>query len=381
MHELLREFNIDPRTIEKVDVVCHNLKWEPDAQIEIVASKEEAVQADEDAEEEVRIYSDGSAIDGGVGAAAVLTREGREPKILYFHLGMASQHTVYEAEIPTSVIGIDNQATILATQSFTTNLGHYLMDMFHRTLKQALSKRDEDNLTIRWTPGHVDIEGNELADVEAKKAAGGFSSAPPLLPNCLCKHRRNGPTTIATLPCSKSALKQQRYDQLKKEGQTIMHESPHYPLLKKIDDGVPSNQFQKLVTGLPERQASLLMQLRMGHAPLNKHLHHIKSAETPLCPTCENREDDESDDFTIHYNCLHDTFAAFHNEVTRVPILHKPDAPLCKPPRFSSFTTLGTLGTTSSSNSLQLPIIIQLAIFLNYAGHYSNTISPDDVGQ
>ncbi|KAG1806372.1 uncharacterized protein HD556DRAFT_1224218, partial [Suillus plorans] len=150
-------------------------------------------------------------------------------------------------------------------------------------------------LRIRWTPGHVDIEGNELADVEAKKAAGGHSSAPPVLPNCLRKHRHDGPNTIATLPCSKSALKQQYYNQLKKEGQTIMHESPRYPLPKKIDDGVPSNQFQKLVAGLPQRQASLLMQLRMGHAPLNKHLHRIKRAETPLCPAGETCEE------SVHY--------------------------------------------------------------------------------
>lgn len=189
---------------------------------------------------------------------------------------------------PSTVIGVDNQAAILATQSFSTNPGHYLMDMFHKTLERALIKRNENNLTIRWTPGHMNIEGNEIADTEAKKAAGGQSSAPPLLPNCLRKHSRNEPTTIKPLPHSKSALKQQRYDQLKNEGRTIMLDSPRYPLLKKIDDGTPSNRFQKLIAGLPRNQASLLMQLRTGHAPLNKHLHRIKSADSPLCPACIN---------------------------------------------------------------------------------------------
>ncbi|KAG2144607.1 hypothetical protein DEU56DRAFT_711894, partial [Suillus clintonianus] len=66
---------------------------------------------------------------------------------------------------------VDNQVAILATQSFRTNPGHYLMDMFHRNLEPALIKRDEDHITIHWTPGHVDIEGNESADIEAKKAA------------------------------------------------------------------------------------------------------------------------------------------------------------------------------------------------------------------
>jgi hypothetical protein len=66
-----------------------------------------------------------------------LTREGRELKILHFHLGPALQHTVYEAEVVgmilavqllrqeqgklIAVIGINNQVAILATQSFTTN--------------------------------------------------------------------------------------------------------------------------------------------------------------------------------------------------------------------------------------------------------------------
>jgi hypothetical protein len=35
----------------------------------------------------------------------------------------------------------------------------------------------------------------------------------------------------------------------------------------------------------------------------------------------------------------------------------------------------------SNSNNPQLPVAIQLAIFLNRAGHYGNAITPEDVGQ
>ena len=35
----------------------------------------------------------------------------------------------------------------------------------------------------------------------------------------------------------------------------------------------------------------------------------------------------------------------------------------------------------SRLNNLQLPVSIQLAIFLNHAGHYGNAISPEDVSQ
>jgi len=35
----------------------------------------------------------------------------------------------------------------------------------------------------------------------------------------------------------------------------------------------------------------------------------------------------------------------------------------------------------SRSNNLQLPVAVQLAIFLNRTGHYGNAISPEDIGQ
>ncbi|KAG2135704.1 uncharacterized protein EDB93DRAFT_1092191 [Suillus bovinus] len=36
---------------------------------------------------------------------------------------------------------------------------------------------------------------------------------------------------------------------------------------------------------------------------------------------------------------------------------------------------------TNCSNNVQLPIVVQLTIFLNRVGHYGNTVSPEDVAQ
>jgi hypothetical protein len=43
---------------------------------------------------------------------------------------------------------------------------------------------------------------------------------------------------------------------------------------------------------MTRRQSSLLIRLRTGHAPLNKHLYDIKVSENPGCEACGNREDE-----------------------------------------------------------------------------------------
>ena len=58
--------------------------------------------------EGLRVYSDGSELEGGVGAAAVLFNERtREWTSLRLFLGPAEQHTVYEAETVGAVLGTE----------------------------------------------------------------------------------------------------------------------------------------------------------------------------------------------------------------------------------------------------------------------------------
>jgi hypothetical protein len=133
---------------------------------------------------------------------------------------------------------------------------------------------------------------------------------------------------------------------------------------------------------------------------------------SPLTPQLSDLSDssssDGSDGFTTHYNRLHDTITALRDEVTRARVLHKPDAPPMRAPQIQLLHDFGHSRHhlfrkklrvnpdifdnildqisdhpifTNRSNNPQLPIAIQLAIFLNRAGHYGNAISPDDVGQ
>jgi hypothetical protein len=58
--------------------------------------------------------------------------------------------------------------------------------------------------------------------------------------------------------------------------------------IRHVDPNMPSKHYCMMADSLPCKQASLLIQLHTGHAPLNKHLLNIKNADSPICPACED---------------------------------------------------------------------------------------------
>jgi ribonuclease HI len=170
---------------------------------DIQDSKDDSKEADKQAPEQIKIYSDGSAHNGKVGAAAIMTKNGRTTRAIHYHLGSAEEHTVFKAELvgilmglylietnlkgnTSYAIGVDNQAALKALASKFSKPGQYLAT---EALKAAThlrkTKGKKYSLTFRWTAGHSGIPGNEEADIEAKKAAEGVSSDPANLPKTL----------------------------------------------------------------------------------------------------------------------------------------------------------------------------------------------------
>lgn len=257
------------------------------------------------------MYTDGSDIDGGVGAAAAIYVPGRSRvKMLHFHLGPSTRHTVYEAELVGLLLGIellrqestksvyiqqaasiavDNQSTVQASTGFSSQPGHYLLTELHKATRSLLKKHTRTTLTIRWVPGHKGVEGNEKVDEGAKKAAGGFSSPPHGLPGFLAGR---------TLPTSVSKIREGQAEGLKKKAAELWKESPRHEKLSQIDPGLPSKAFRKLTATLPRKQASILFQLRSGHIPLQSHLYRIKKVPSPTCAHCGNHEE------TVHHFLL-----------------------------------------------------------------------------
>ena len=207
--------------METIDAVRKGPKWKSKAKIKIHRSKEEAVEDERMREgDRIRVYSDGSGIDGKIGAGAVLYHAGRLKSALRYQLGSATRHTVYEGEgvglvlgmelirkevnVRKTSIGIDNQSGITAVISIRPTPSHYIWDLFHNRIHAAIQKHINLEIVIRWTPGHIGIEGNEAADKEAKRAAQEGSSPDDQLPAALQKR----------LPDSKAGV----HDQTQKEG-------------------------------------------------------------------------------------------------------------------------------------------------------------------
>jgi ribonuclease HI len=325
-----------PHTTETIAPIRHYPKWEPDVVVHVAQKPEAAIIEDAAAQEDLRAYSDGSAVDGGVGGAAVLMRGDVVVRKRRFHLGSDKEHTVYEGEligmilavellkeeggIGTMALGVDNQAAIAATGAFNSKPGHYLMDIFHDDLRKLIPTHDQRKLIVRWAPGHHDIPGNEAADEQAKIAARGDSSE--TLPKSLTD--KNGAPII--LPTSKSALNQQFGRKIQEEAASIMKHSPRFPRLHEIDPSAPSKNFSLLVAELPRRHSSLLFQLRTGHAPLNKHLHRIAKVPNPTCQQCHQREE------TVHHFLIACPSYARQRHVLRNEISHTPSQEFAEQP-------------------------------------------------
>ncbi|CAA7269138.1 unnamed protein product [Cyclocybe aegerita] len=294
LHDLMHMYKLQPELMEKIKGVQQGPKWAPQVRIQIARSKERAEEEERKrADDDIRIYTDGSGYEGRIGGAAVLYRGGVVKRTLWHRLGKETAHTVYEGEgvglilamelirkeqrrIRAVTVGVDSQAAIQAIPSTKLKPGHYLWDIFHEQIDQVRKIHNDIKITVRWTPGHIGIEGNERADGEAKKGATDGSSPKMQLPIALRKK----------LPTSKAAVKQHYIMRLKLKAVQKWKQTKRYARLQRFDEEMPAKAYQKLTRQLRRKQATIMYQLRTGHAPLAKHLHQIGKADSPICPNC-----------------------------------------------------------------------------------------------
>ena len=87
-------------------------KWTPGFQVCIPASKECMVEEAVVVHEEVKVFLDGSCIEGKVGAATVRFCDGQEKRVARKHLGPDCEHTIFEAE----VVGLTLAAKLICAE-------------------------------------------------------------------------------------------------------------------------------------------------------------------------------------------------------------------------------------------------------------------------
>lgn len=133
------------------------------------------------------IYTDGSGIDGRIGAAAVcpLTQQTRaadmgsdtvstvyaaELKGVSLALKIAQEYTDRDGRRQKVAIYTDNQAAIWSLTKAEGRSGAYIVKDIARQI-QNLQDRGRQ-VEVRWIPAHTGVPGNEAADRAAKEATG-----------------------------------------------------------------------------------------------------------------------------------------------------------------------------------------------------------------
>jgi hypothetical protein len=113
LHNLLNTLRILLSKVETLDPIRSSNTTIPNTyQTHTAPNKQQAIKEQKELEDIIQIFTDGSGHDGRIGAAAVLIREGQEPRTLKYHLGPDKIHTVYKAE----VVGLTLAAKLLATE-------------------------------------------------------------------------------------------------------------------------------------------------------------------------------------------------------------------------------------------------------------------------
>ena len=148
LHFLFFITGIKLQHIEKILLVRHHPNYLPTMRSAIASDKKEALQSTSISHQltHYKVYCNRSGFKGGIGTAAVLYKGRELVKLLLYHLGPTTEHTVYKAKLTgmllafyllhlltchltsTVIIRLDNQAAIHSLNNQIPKPAHYLLD-------------------------------------------------------------------------------------------------------------------------------------------------------------------------------------------------------------------------------------------------------------
>ena len=109
----------------------------------------------------IQIYCDGLGFEGGASTLVILYKGNHTVKLLHYHLGPLTTHTVYEFKLirllltlhlllgltcqllHTVIIGLDNQAMICSLSNQTPKPAHYILNAIHTTAEKLHQRQDQ----------------------------------------------------------------------------------------------------------------------------------------------------------------------------------------------------------------------------------------------
>ena len=259
--------------------------------VDLNGSRQDSIQAEKEDQADFKAYTDGSAGERGVGAAAVLYRKGQVRPVgdRTKHLGSRLRHINQEGEMVGILLAVwlihstpgtagkrvtiytDSRTVLQGVDRPNATAGQYLLREIRRAVNGSLAK-----ITLRWISSHSGVKGNEKADRLAKEAAAGRSSLKDELP----------PLLRTKLLISAAAAKQAYVDKLKARWKEEWSTSPRRARTERFDADFPFNKYRGRQDTLRREHASVLMQVRSTHFPLNRYLHRIGKTDTGHCRAC-----------------------------------------------------------------------------------------------
>jgi len=87
LHNLMHRYRIQPNKIEKINAVQFNTRWKPSTTTEVITRTDKAIAAIQNNNPDVKVFTNGSGMNGKIGAAAILYRNGRLKTKLQHQLG------------------------------------------------------------------------------------------------------------------------------------------------------------------------------------------------------------------------------------------------------------------------------------------------------
>jgi len=229
----------------------------------------------------VAIYTDGSGIENRVGAAAYNSSAN---EVSHQHLGDVTRFDVYAAELTALRLAAqqirnlcesyryhiftDSQAALRAIDYPRRQSGQLIIKDLLDTIDTAVNENPHLQVEMVWIPGHSGIEGNERADIEAKRAA---------LDHTLSKCFDYKALKSARVTRIKRAAKEQWHKVWNENTKTAT-------ALRRIMGRQYTKHGPKLYNKLVNRSmVATIVQLRTGHCGLNYYLHRFGINDSPYC--------------------------------------------------------------------------------------------------